>query len=77
MKRIFDKLEFERSQNNEYNRTKIYDRTEELERHRFKFDINRSHGLRILETSDSTTKQNSYFNRLAKNNQEHIKRTIN
>ena len=78
MKKIFEQIERENNEN-EFNRTTITDRADVLRNtaNRLQFDINSANSLRILETSDSTNNKNSYINRLAKENEEHLKRVTN
>ena len=75
MKRIFERIEQERN-DNEYNRTKILERADlKGPEKNLKFDINSAGGLRLLENSDSASNRQSYINNLAQNNEEHLKST--
>ena len=78
MKRIFEQIEKDRNEN-EYNRTCILDRANELKdaANRLAFDLNSSNGVRLLETIDSSIKKSSYVNKVAGSNIEHLKRTTN
>ena len=78
MKKIFEQIERENNEN-EYNRTTIMDRADVFRNtaNRLAFDTNQANSLRIMETNDSANNKNSYVNRLARENEEHLKRVIN
>lgn len=68
MKKILDQIDIERNEN-EYNRTLIYERAKVLKEtaESFKFDINSSNSLRLVDTTDRILKYGNYMNKLINN----------
>ena len=65
LSRIYKKIERELNEN-EYNRTEIQERADALNSKAagYRFDLNATNGIRILDTVDSNTNERSYVNRL-------------
>jgi len=72
MQKVFKQIEKERNEN-EYNRTLIEERLkQEKENNEFKFDMNETKRLRLVDINDSNSKQTSYINKLFQNNSKYI-----
>lgn len=67
MQKVFDRIGRERNEN-EYNRTEVNHRTDQLTNaaKRNTFNINSSYGIRILEKTDSCINKESYINELSR-----------
>jgi len=72
MQKVFKQIEKERNEN-EYSRTLIEERLkQEHENNEFKFDLNETNRLRLVDSNDSNSKQTSYLNELYQNNSKYI-----
>jgi hypothetical protein len=78
MKRIFEKIERERNEN-EFTRTEVLERADDLDKVRLKnrFNLNQSRDLRIIENYSTQNKGESYIKRIKELNEPRLQDTQN
>ena len=78
MKKIFEQIEREKNEN-EYNRTEIQERANYLTDQllKFKFDLNQSGALRIIESLEKSSHNKSYSAEIERENKKALKKALN